>query len=271
MPINVNGVPSYPVPGTTRSDSVSSGFERVSSGTRINSADDDAAGLSISSRFSKEISGLSVAARNAGDGISLTQVADGALQSLNENVARIRELALGAANGTLNDQDRQALATEADQLNGENRRLIENTAFNGVSLFDSQESLSFQIGPNTEDNLSVPGNDLAQALDGIGLNSIDIATREGANEALSVLDEASRAISAQAGEFGALAKRFEATADTLESSRVSASEARSRTEDADLAQELADISAGQVRDQVGIAVQSQANSNQDVVLQLLQP
>lgn len=270
MPINVNGAPSYPVGGSARSDSVSTGFERVSSGRRINSAEDDAAGLAIASRFSKEIDGLAVAARNAGDGISLTQVADGALQNLSDNVARIRELALGAANGALNDQDRQALSAEAEQLTEENRNILENSTFNGVSLFDNQDSLSFQVGPNTEDNLSVEGNNLNGALDALGLNDVDIGTQAGAAEALGTLDEAAQAISAQASEFGALANRFESTADALETTRINNSEARSRIEDADLAEELANISAGQVQDQIGIAVQAQANTNQDFVLQLLQ-
>jgi len=273
MPIDVNGASSYLGTATgaaqTR-DPVAKGFERVSSGQRINSAEDDAAGLAIASRFSREIDALSVASRNAGDGISLAQTADGALENLSENVARIRELALSAANGSLTDQDRQALAAEADQLNDENRGILENSAFNGVSLFDRQSELSIQVGPNNDDRLSIPGNNLGETLNELGLNDIDISTQAGANEALGVLNEATQTISSEASEIGALTNRLESTIANLESTRINASESRSRIADADLARELSDLSANQVREQAGIAIQSQANANQSFVLQLLQ-
>ncbi len=270
MPININGSSSYISPNRTNNDPVSTGYERVSSGKRINSAIDDAAGLAIASRFSKEIDGLAVASRNAGDGISLAQTADGALQNLSNNVARIRELALSAANGTLTDQDRQALAAEAEQLTEENQGILENTSFNGVSLFEGDNELSLQVGPNNGDQLTVPGNNLGEALNTLGLNDIDISTQAGASEALSVLDEASEAITSQASDFGALANRLENTINNLETTRINESEARSRIEDADLAKELSDLAANQVRDQAGIAIQAQANSDRGLVLQLLQ-
>lgn len=270
MPINVNGSYSYTPSTSSTRDAVSTGFERVSSGQRINNASDDAAGVSIVSRFSKEIEGLSVASRNAADGISLTQVADGALSSLNDNVARIRELALSSANGTLTDQDRQALAAEAAQLTEENNQILENSSFNGASLFANPSERSFQVGPNADDRLTTPSNNLVESLSELGLEDIDISTQAGASEALSVLDEVSQTISSQASEFGALANRLESSIDNLEANRINASEARSRVQDADLAEELANISAGLVKEQVGIAVQAQANSSRSAVLQLLQ-
>jgi len=269
MPININGSSSYAPSASTR-DSVSTGFERVSSGQRINNASDDAAGVAIVSRISTEIEGLSVASRNAADAISLTQVADGALSSVSDNIARIRELALSAANGTLNDQDRQALAAEAEQLTEENSQILEGSSFNGASLFDNQNERSFQVGPNAEDTLTTPANDLASALEALGLEDIDISTQEGASNALSVLDEAEQAVSSQASEFGALSNRLESSIDNIERTRINETEARSRIEDADLAEELANISAGLVREQVGIAVQAQANTSESAVLKLLQ-
>ena len=270
MPINVNGVPSYPPAGSSTRDNVSTGFERISSGTRINNAGDDTAGLAIASRFSQEIQGLGVAERNAADAVSLTQVADGALNSLRENVGRIQELSLQAANATLNDQDREALNAEVQQLNDANRDILENTSFNGNSLLSGQNDLSFQIGPNNEDQLTVTGNSLSENLDALGLNEIDISTQEGAQQALDVLDEASQEINAQASDFGAVANRLESTIDNLSNTRLNETEARSRIEDADIAEEASNIVAEQIRDQASIAVQAQANTNQSFVLQLLQ-
>lgn len=270
MPINVNGVSSYTNSSNANRDTISTSFERVSSGSRINSARDDAAGLAIASRFSKEIEGLGVAARNAADGISLTQVADGALSSLNENIARIRELALSSANGTLNDQDRQALAEEAEQLTQENQRLLENTSFNGVSLFTGANEQRFQVGSNAGDQVISPESDLLQALNDLGLNEVDISSQEGASQALSTLDDASQAVSAQASEFGALANRFESTIENLQNSQENQAAARSRVADTDVAAELANLSAALVREQASLAIQAQANTARGFVLQLLQ-
>ena len=270
MPININGSSSYTPSTSSTRDAVSTGFERVSSGQRINSAADDAAGSAIVSRLSKEIEGLSVASRNAADGISLTQVADGALSSLSDNVTRIRELALSAANGSLSDTDRQALAAEAEQLTEENNQLLNRTNFNGAPLFDNPAERTFQIGPNADDKLAAPSGDLAKALGELGLNDVDISTQSGASEALSILDEAGQSISSQASQFGALANRLESSIDNLDAARANETAARSRIEDADLAAELASISAGLVRDQVEIAVQSQANTSRSDVLRLLQ-
>lgn len=267
MPISINGAASYSSLSTR--DVVSTGFERVSSGQRINNASDDAAGLAIASRFSKEIDALGIAARNAGDGISLVQVADGALNSVSSNLQRIRELAVGAANGTLNDQDRAGLAAEADQLREQNQNILSNTNFNGVTLLEGENDFSFQIGPNEGDQLNLEGNDLSQALNDLGLNDIDLSTQQGASDALAIIDEASEAVTAQASEFGAVANRFESTIDNLETTRINENAARSRIEDADLAEELANISAGLVREQANIAIQAQANSRSEFVLQLL--
>lgn len=268
MPISINNAPSISLP--IARDSVSVGLERVSSGSRINSAIDDAAGIAIASRFTREINALGVASRNAGDGISLVQVADGALNSVSSNLQRIRELALSSANGTLTDQDREGLAAEANQLREENANILENTSFNGRALLNNDDDFSFQIGPNGGDEVAVQGNNLAQALDDLGLNDIDISTQAGASQALSVLDEASEQVNEQSSEFGAAANRFESTIESLNQTRENESAARSRVEDADLARELADISAGLVQEQADIAVQAQANSQSNFVLQLLQ-
>lgn len=271
MPINLNGISTYtPSSGAAR-DNVATGFQRVSSGQRINSAADDAAGLAIATRFSKEIDGLAVAARNASDGISLVQVADGALKSVTSNIERIRELALRSANATLTDQDRQALSAEANQLQEENQSILEKSSFNGVQLLNGNNEFNFQVGPNAGDQLNVPGNNLADSLASLGLNEIDISTQAGASQALSVLDDASEQINSQRSDFGATANRLEKTIDNLDTTRVNEAEARSRIQDADLAKELTEISAGLIRDQVGIAVQAQANSQRGFVLQLLQP
>jgi len=268
MPINVNG-PSLTSASQSARSSVSTSFERVSSGKQINSAMDGAAELSVASRISAQAKGLDVASRNAGDAISLTQVADGALGSLNDNLQRIRELALQSANGTLTDQDRQGLAAEANQLNEENQSILENTRFNGVRIFSDDNNLNFQIGPNAGDQLSVEGQNLTQQLADSGINTIDLSTQQNAFSALGVLDDAAEKISARASEVGATANRISSTVDQRQSSQLNATATQSRVEDADIAKALTDISAGLIQEQAQIAIQAQANAQRGSVLQLL--
>lgn len=268
MAISVNG-PTFSSASQATRNTVSTGFERISSGKQINSAIDGAAELSIASRISAQVKGLDIASRNAGDAISLTQVADGALGSINDNLLRIRELTLQSANGTLTDQDRQGLAAEADQLKEENRNILEKTSFNGVSIFNNDSNLNFQVGPNTGDQLTVEGQNLQQQLSSSGLDDIDLSTQQGATDALAVIDQATSDINARASEFGATANRIESTVNELQSSKINASAAQSRVEDADLAKELTKISAGLIQEQAQIAVQAQANASRGFALQLL--
>ncbi len=267
MAININSsFNSLPPINDTR---INQRFEQVSSGQRINSAADDPAGLAISNRLDTQVGGFNVAIRNAGDGVSLTQLASGALAQVNDNLQRIRELSLQSANGTLNDTDRRALQAEASQLSASTQQILKNTNFNGVNLFDSDSEQTFQVGADSGDRVSVGGSNLLQDLQNLGLEDLDISTQSGANAALSVIDDSLSAISERDADLGAVANRLEATISQTEVSRENATAARSRIADTDIAEAASSLISEQIRNQAQIAVRSQANAQAQQVLRLL--
>lgn len=243
-------------------------FQKLASGSKINSAADDAAGLAIAEKLTSKLGGFDMAIRNASDSISAIQVADGALQSLNDNVARIQELTLQAGNGALNSQDRQALQAEADQLIDESNLLLENTNFNGKSLLNNDEGLSVQLGEPGK-NIQLEGKNLAKEFKELGFGDIDLTSQSAANKSLETLSQASELVISRQSELGAVSNRVENSIDNISSSRINSAEARSRISDADFAKIASDLAASQVRDQAQIAVQAQANGHRSAVLQLL--
>lgn len=243
--------------------------ERLSSGLRINSAADDAAGLAISTGFSTRVDAFDQSARNANDGISLAQTADGNLSSITENFQRLRELTLQAANGTLNDSDRQALNTEAKQLTSEINRISETANFNGKKLLSEDAKLGLQVGPDAGDVISVDTDNLQQKLQTLGLDDLDLSTQSGAQAALSSIDESLAEVNVQRSEFGALNNRLSSTVSNLQQSSIDSEQARSRIADADFAKEVAEQVRNDILLKSGIAVQTQANQRSDLVLQLL--
>lgn len=268
MPISING----PLPYTadlSATSQINRSSERISSGQRINQASDDAAGLAAASRLSQQLNGFDVASRNLADGISLTQVADGALNQISENLQRVRDLSLRAANASLNDSDRAALDAEAQQLGEANEALLASTQFNGQNLFGQESRFTFQTGPQASDQVSVEQSNLREELENIGVRDVSLRSAEDAQNAVEVLDEAQAAITDRASELGALAQRFDAQFDQVQSARENTAESRSRVADADLAREISDQSAALVQEQVSTAVRGQANARQDLVLQLL--
>jgi len=268
MGISING-PSFN-PNTSSSNSSTSSFEKLSSGSRINRAGDDAAGLAISQRLSAQIGGFNAASRNAGNALSSIQVADGALNSLTKNIGRIQELSLQAANGSLNDQDRRALQEEANQLVDESTRILEQTNFNGKALLSSDENSNVQL-ENAGTEIEVKGKNLAAEFESLGFKDIDISSQTGASSALSVLSNVSEEVNSRASELGAVSNRIESTIDTIATSKINSEEARSRISDADYAKVTTDLAASLIREQAENAVRSQANGQQDFILKLLQP
>ncbi len=267
MAININNTfNSLPPISDTR---INKRFEQINSGNRINSAADDPAGLAIANRFDARIGGFNVAIRNAGDGISFTQVASGALGQVTENLQRIRDLSLQAANGTLSDTDRQALQKEADQLVQGTQQILEDTNFNGVSIFTSDDAQTFRVGEDAGAEVSVGGGNLLDQLNGLGLEELDISSQQGASNALSVIDDSLTAISERDAELGAVANRFEATITQAETSRANAAEARSRIADTDIAEAASSLISEKIRNQAQIAVRAQANGQAQQVLRLL--
>jgi flagellin len=264
------GIGSNLPSSTSASRAVDQSFEKISSGKQINSAADDAAGLAISTQFSAQSRGQTQAIRNAGDGISLAQTAGGALSSLTENVQRIRELSVQAANGTLNDSDRELLGKEVTSLTEQIQDTLKNTNFNGKNLFDSNDSQTYQVGPNNGDVIDVEGKNLVDQIEQEGLSQISVNSQEDASATIEIADNLLSTLSANAADYGALQNRFESRIDTLEQDRIASETARSRIEDADIAKVASQLSADQIREQVSIAVQAQSNQNQGNVLALLQ-
>ncbi|MDG9666577.1 flagellin [Hahella sp. CR1] len=265
MAISING-PALPSPNDAQ---IQRSFARISSGSRINSAADDPAGLSIATRISSRISGFSTAIRNAGDGISLSQTAQGSLGQVTDNLQRIRQLALQASNGVYNDSDRAALQQEAAQILESTRQLLKQSNFNGVNLFDSSDEHRFQAGAEGGEQIVLEGRNLVQELSNFGLESLDISSQQGAISAVSVIDDSLQATVDRAAQFGALSNRFEAGIRELETAHLNATEARSRIADTDIAAESANLATQKILTQAQIAIRAQANAQARFVLNLL--
>ncbi len=265
MPISINNSSVLPQDNSRVTNNT---LNQLSSGSRINSAADDAAGSAISARITSQLDGFDAAVRNANDSISAIQVADGALNSLNDNISRIQELALQAGNGALNDQDREALQREADQLIDESSRLLENTNFNGKPLLSNADDLDTQLDQSGE-TITLSGNNLKEAFENLGFKDINLRSQASANEALETLGDAQELVTSRASELGAVSNRIESTVQNIASEKVNAAEARSRISDTDFAKASTDLAANLVRNQAQIAVQAQANGQQNAILQLL--
>jgi flagellin len=259
--------------------SLSVSMERLSSGLRVNSAKDDAAGLAISDRMSSQIRGMTVAMRNANDGISMAQTAEASMGSITETMQRMRDLAVQAANfGAVSSGDREKLQTEFKQLGDEISRIIKNTEFNGKKVLNGALSgANFQVGANTstDNQISVTISDLALAS---GITSLfstaavsigSLATSTGVRAAVDAIDTAIRKVDTFRSTLGAVQNRFSTTISNLQSSIENQSAARSRIMDADFAVETSNMSRSQILQQAGTAMLAQANQSQQNVLSLL--
>jgi len=245
-------------------------LERLSSGLRITRASDDAAGLAISESFRAEIRSLAQAQRNANDGVSLLQIAEGALNETSGNLIRLRELAIQSANGTLGDAERTTLNNEFQDLVAEIDRIADVTEFNGTTILNgATTAVTFQVGVNntSNDRISVAGVDATSS--GIGVNALSISAVGGANSALAALDAAISTVASLRGSFGTAQNRLESTIRSLGVSIENTSAAESRIRDVDVASETANLTRNQVLQQAGIAVLAQANVSSQSALALL--
>ena len=254
--------------------------QRLSTGLRVNSAKDDAAGLAIAERMNTQVRGMNVAIRNANDAISLSQTAEGALSKINDMGQRMRELAVQSANATNNDTDRASLDAEFQALSAEIKRNLEGTSFNGTKLFAALATMTFQVGANNTptDQIAVVTTNLTAETSmtdilgggtGGGAAAADIKDVGKSREALGKLDKMLATVNAKRAEFGATQNRFEAVIQTLQVSAENQTAARSRIMDADFASETAALTRAQVLQQAGTAMLSQANSLPNNVLSLL--
>jgi flagellin len=246
-------------------------FRRLATGLRISTASDDAAGLAISERLRSQIRSLDQAKRNANDGISLVQTAEGALSEASSILVRLRELAIQSANGSTSNQDKETLDQEFQSLIGEINRIAQSTDFNGIKLLDgSSSSVSFQIGFGTTtgvDSLSVT---LDAALStSLGLNSLDIGSGGSTSTAITNIDTAINSISALRGRLGAVQNRLGSTINNLAVQVENLSAAESRIRDVDVAFETAQLTRNTILQQASIAVLAQSNALPQSALSLL--
>jgi flagellin len=241
-------------------------LQRLSSGLRINSAKDDAAGLAIAERFTTQIRGLNQAVRNANDGISLAQTAEGALSEVTNNLQRIRELAVQSANATNSTTDRAALDAEVQTLIAEIDRVADTASFNGVPLLDTAAPLVFQIGANVGDTVTVNTVDVS----GLIAATSDVTDVTNANAMITEVDAALQTVNNTRADFGAVQNRFESVVRSLQTAAENLSASRSRIMDADFAAETAALTRAQILQQAGVSVLAQANAAPQSVLQLLQ-
>lgn len=253
-------------------DGLSKSISRLSSGLRVQTAADDAAGLAISEDFKANIRGLAQAKRNANDGVSLTQTADGALKEVGGMLTRMRELAVQSRNGTINTTQRGYLNDEFSALRSEVDRIVNTTEFNGVALLDGTQAsgLSFQVGvgTTTDDRLTVSiATTTASAL-GVGASQT-ISTTGGADTAIAALDTAIEGISTRRAALGAMQNRLSVTMSNIDSYSTNLSAANSRIVDVDIAEETAHLSKNQILMQAGTAMLAQANQGPGIALQLL--
>ena len=255
-------------------------LQRLSSGLRVNSAKDDAAGLAVAETFTSQIRGNNQAVRNANDGISLGQTAEGALGQVASNIQRIREIAVQAANGTISNTNRSQLQKEVDQLTQEISRIVQTTSFNGTNLLSGASTLTFQVGADgtATNQVSVSTTDLAAngsaglfaysgSLTATGV--IDVTTSGGASAAIANIDTDINQISTVRSTFGSVQNRFEAVISNLQNYVENLNASRSRILDADFASETANLTRNQILVQAGTSILSQANALPQSALTLL--
>ncbi|MBF0447589.1 MAG: flagellin FliC [Magnetococcales bacterium] len=246
-------------------------FARLSSGLRINSAKDDAAGLSISTRMTSQIKGLNMAIRNSNDGISMAQVAEGALSETTNALQRIRELAVQAANGTLVSSDRADIQQEVTQLLSEIERISTQTEFNTMAMLDGTfGTMKIQVGANEGQTISFGIGSMGTTALGVAALSMGSnGGQTGASAAIALVDNALSSVSDLRATMGAVQNRFEAVIANLSNVVENMSAARSRIMDADIASETASLTRNAILQQAGTAVLAQANQQPQLALQLL--
>lgn len=243
-------------------------MERLSSGSRINSAKDDAAGLQISNRLTSQINGLNVAARNANDGISMAQTAEGALQEATNILQRMRELALQAANGSNSTEDQESLDSEYQEMISELGRIADTTSFGSkdkLLLDGTLGTVSFQVGAYSNQTIDIT---FSTNVGGLSANG-DITDATNAQAQIDLIDADIATIDAFRAELGAVQNRFESTISNLQNISENVSAARSRIMDTDYAVETANLAKNQIMQQAGTAMLAQANQLPQAVLSLL--
>jgi len=264
---------------TVNNRSLTKAMEQLSTGKRINSAADDAAGLAISNKMTAQIRGLNQAVRNANDGISLLQTAEGATQEITNMLQRMRELAVQAANGTYSTNDATSLDEEFQQLSSEITRISTNTQWNGMKLFNADadnyignddDQVVFQVGMNGEDDDTVSITMRGLEATSLSIDTEELTTKDNARGAISVIDQAIADVDTFRSELGTKVNRLTYAADNLTNVSTNTEASRSRILDTDYAKATTEMTKGQIIQQASTAMLAQANKMPQSVLSLLQ-
>lgn len=253
-----------------RTQAAAQTFEHLSSGSRLNRAGDDPAGQGVADALTSRATSERQALRNINDGISVVQVAGGALDGASDMLSRMRELAVQASSGTLAAAGRDAIQSEYEQLADELDRVADTTEFNGVQLADgSQPSLDVQVGPDAGDAVSLDLPDVSAAGLGVDTASLDYSSAAGAQAAIGAIDAAIEMVSAASSELGASENRLGSALDVMTTEQESLTAASSRIQDTDFADAVATLASQQIMQDVDIALQAQANMSRASMMQLL--
>ena len=246
-------------------------YSRLASGLRIASAADDAAGLAISERMRSQIRSFSVAARNAQDGLSLAQTAEGALGEVSNILSRMRELAMQSSNGTLSNNDRATIDAEFDELKDEINRIATETEFNGTALLEgTNTAITVQVGIDAGETIQLAMVDVQTGTSGLNIAGLDTADQANAVTALGAIDTALDTVNGARGTLGAGQNRLSSTLRSILNVRENLSAAESRIRDVDVASETADLTKNSIMQQAAVSVLQQANTQPQVALSLLQ-
>jgi len=254
------------------SNSLATSLQRLSSGLRVNSAKDDAAGLAIASKMDSQARGMNVAIRNSNDGISLVQTAESGMAVIGDMMQRMRELAVQATNGTNTSGDLSAINQEYSQLWSEINRTMSSVQFNSTSLLNATSAFSFQIGANSGQTVSIASSDISitAGVGGMsGASALNTTTTSANASAIDAISTAITAINSSRATLGAIQNRFNYTVSFLQSASENQQAARGRIMDADFAQETSNLSRAQILQQAGTAMVAQANQLPQGVLALL--
>jgi len=254
-------------------NALQSSYTKLASGNRINSAKDDAAGLQIANRLTSQINGLTQGNRNANDGISMCQTAEGALDEVTNMLQRMRTLAVQSANGTNSDSEREALQAEKEQLASEIKRIGEKTTFGGnVTLFAASKGFEFQVGAQKDDTISVTFNSMSAMMKDsakTALSALSLSTASASQSAIAALDTMIKNVDSFRATLGATQNRLESTISNQENIIENVSDARSRIKDVDYASETAKMAQQQILQQASTSMLSQANQKNSIALNLL--
>jgi flagellin len=269
---NVSSINAQRALGSSQQN-LKSSLEKLASGSRINRAADDAAGLAISEQLKGQIRGMRQAQRNASDGVSLVQVAEGGLNEVSAMLIRLRELAIQGSSDTVGDTERKFIDVEYQQLKSEIQRIAENTNFNGYDLLNGTGGIiDIQIGTNNDpfkDRISFNASAANSSLQALGLSAEAVATKPQAQQSIAMVDRAIVSVNAIRANFGAMQNRLNSTINNLQVATENYSAANSRIRDADIAHESAELTRNTILQQAGVSVLSQANSMQNLALKLL--